>query len=63
MKLTIDEILNWFEIYLLQITEEEIRDEYLYPADGNKSRKLPNPKRMRELVLERIKQKRGNDGI
>lgn len=57
MKLKRSEILFWYNIYELQITEEEIVNGILNPKRGNPGR-LPSPEKMRKLVNEKIKQRR-----
>jgi hypothetical protein len=45
---------RYYQIYEYQAIEEEIRNEYICPAPPAKPRALPPPKRMAELVQERI---------
>ena len=47
------DIKPWYDIYVLQSTEEEIVYELSHDDKGNK-RELPSPQKIRELVLERI---------
>lgn len=54
MSKTRRELDLYVRIYERQAAEQQITDEYLYPADGKK-RQLPDAKKMRSLVDERIK--------
>lgn len=58
------DIKPWYDIYMLQSTEEEIVNELSYDDKGNK-RTLPSNERIRELVLKRIAEKKGEitDGV
>ena len=58
MSLKWSEIKKWYDIYLLQSTEEEVISDLSYDDKGRK-RTLPKPERIREIVLERIKEKKG----
>jgi len=57
MKLTFEGNLFWYNIYEVQVTEKEIVDEHLYPANG-KPRKVPEPEELKRLVDERIRNRR-----
>lgn len=57
MKLKRRDLWFWYNIYELQITEEEIAQEYLNPLSG-KPKKLPPPEKMRELVDARIAERK-----
>ena len=52
------DIKYWYDIYILQSTEEEVIQELSYDSKGNK-RTLPKPERIREIVNERIAEKKG----
>lgn len=58
MSLKWSDLKKWYEIYLLQSTEEEVINDLSYDDKGRK-RTLPKPERIREIVLERIKEKKG----
>ena len=57
MQLTDRELFFWYNIYELQVTEEEIANEHLYREDGKKGR-LPSTDVMRKLVEERIEKRK-----
>lgn len=62
MSLKWSDIKKWYDIYLLQSTEEEVINDLSYDDKGRK-KTLPRPERIREIVLERIKEKKGeSDG-
>ncbi len=52
------EMMWYYRRYERQAVEDEIRNEYLYPASG-KPKALPSPARMRELVEARIRKYHG----
>lgn len=52
------DIKPWYDIFILQSTEEEIVMELRYDDKGNK-RQLPSPEKLRKIVLQRIKDNRG----
>ena len=56
-RMTWPRVKFWYEIFILQTTEEEIISELSHDKKGN-TRKLPPPARIREKVLERIKDRR-----
>jgi len=45
----------WYDNYILQTIEENVFQELSYDKKGNKREQDPNPQRVREIVLERIK--------
>ena len=45
--------MHYFRIYERQKAEEAVRNEFEFPADG-KPKKMPPPKRFRQLVDDRI---------
>lgn len=51
------DIKPWYDIYILQSTEEEIVHELLFDKDGNK-RTLPHPNKIREKTLKRIEERK-----
>lgn len=51
------EILKWHDIYVLQSTEDEVINELKYDKNG-KVRSLPSPETIRELVDERIEERK-----
>lgn len=57
MKMTFKDVFFWYENYELQVTEEEVVSELSYDDKGNK-RTLPSPSVIREIVDERIKERR-----
>ena len=62
MTLTWRDLKKWYDIYLLQSTEEEVISDLSYDSKGNK-RTLPKPERIREIVMDRIREKKGeSDG-
>jgi hypothetical protein len=62
MNLKWSEIKKWYDIYLLQSTEEEVINDLSYDDKGRK-RTLPKPERIREIVMERIKEKKGESDV
>ena len=52
------DILPWHNIYILQATEENVIEELSYDKKGNK-KTLPRPEKIREIVLDRIKEMKG----
>ena len=63
MTLSWRDLKQWYDIYLLQSTEEEVISDLSYDSKGNK-RILPKPERIREIVMDRIREKKGeSDGI
>jgi hypothetical protein len=52
-KMTSRQIDRYHRIYEWQATEENITNEYLYP----KPRELPPPKKMAQLVEQRLREK------
>lgn len=56
------EIKKWYDIYILQSTEEEVINDLSYDKNGKK-RTLPKPEKIREIVLERIQEKKGETPI
>ena len=63
MTLSWRDLKQWYDIYLLQATEEEVINDLSYDSKGNK-RTLPKPERIREIVMDRIREKKGEpDGI
>ena len=61
MKMKWNEILFWYGIYELQVTEEEVIQELKYDKNG-KEKKLPPANTIRELVNERIEERKIKDG-
>lgn len=62
MRMTIRELLFWYDNYLLQSIEEEVTNEKRYDDKGN-IKKLPKPEVIRAEVLARIKKiKEGDNG-
>lgn len=55
MKMKWSEVLFWYDIYELQMTEEEVIEDLRYDEKGNK-KTLPSPKVIREMVLEKIEE-------
>jgi len=53
------EILFWYDIYEIQATEEEVVHDLGFDKNGKK-KKLPSYKRIREVVEEKIKERREN---
>lgn len=51
------DILFWYDIYELQATEEEVISERRYDKKG-KEIKLPSPSVIREIVNEKIQERR-----
>ena len=62
MTLSWRDLKQWYDIYLLQSTEEEVISDLSYDSKGNK-RTLPKPERIREIVMDRIKEKKGETEI
>jgi hypothetical protein len=60
--MTWPEVRGWYEIYILQTTEEEVISELSHDDKGNR-RTLPSAARIREITLERIKERKeaGNE--
>lgn len=56
-KMSWDEILKWYEVYELQKTEEEVVEERRYDNKG-RTRTLPSPETIREIVNERLEERR-----
>jgi len=56
-----NDVLFWYDIYELQVTEEEIVQELKYDKNG-KEKKLPPANTIRELVNERIEERKIKDG-
>lgn len=56
MKLTFKKILTWYDIYILQSTEEEVIEKLKYDKDG-KERTLPKPDRIRSMVIEKVRER------
>lgn len=57
------DIKPWYNIYLLQSMEEEIITELSFDKEGNR-KTLPNPGKIREMVLHRIEErKKQSEGI
>jgi|WetSurMetagenome_2_1015567.scaffolds.fasta_scaffold72096_3 hypothetical protein len=50
------DIKQWYDIYVLQYTEEEVVMDLSYDDKGRK-RELPGPERIREIVMERIRER------
>ena len=61
MKLTGIDLMFWYDIYVVQATEEEIANEIAEKAEGKKVR-LPSANKMRELVNQRIKERKNKNG-
>jgi len=55
------DILFWYDIYELQVTEEEVIQELKYDKNG-KEKKLPPANTIRKLVNERIEERKIKDG-
>lgn len=51
------DIKRWYDIYVLQSTEEEVIMDLSFDSKGNK-RELPSPARIREIVLSKIEERR-----
>lgn len=51
------EVLFWYDIYELQATEEEVVGE-LCIDDKGKKRSLPSPGTIREIVNEKIEERK-----
>ena len=60
MTLSWRDLKQWYDIYLLQATEEEVISDLSYDSKGNK-RTLPKPERIREIVMDRIREKKGEN--
>jgi hypothetical protein len=58
LTMTWPEIVTWFDIYELQSTEEEVISDLSYDKKTGKKKTLPHPKRIREIVLEKIKERK-----
>ena len=56
-KMTSRQIDRYYRIYEWQATEENITNEYLYPKPPAKPRELPQPKKMAQLVEQRLREK------
>ena len=59
-KMDYDEIKDWYDIYVLQSSEESTVEKLRYDKDG-KERNLPSTERIREVVIENIKQQYDNE--
>jgi hypothetical protein len=57
MNMTWEEIEKWYKIYILQSTEEEVIFELSHDKDGKKKR-LPDARKIREIVLNRIQEEK-----
>ena len=55
------QMLWYYARYERQAVEDEIRNEYLYPAPPAKPKALPVPARMAELVEARIRKYHGKE--
>jgi len=51
------DISFWYDIYILQATEEEVISELSSDDKGNK-KALPNHKKIREITLSRIEEQK-----
>lgn len=49
------QIIPWYDIFILQSTEENIVEELSTDKNGNR-KKLPKPEKIRERVIDRIKE-------
>ena len=58
MKMTWKEILFWYDIYELQVTEEEVIQELSYDEKTGKKKKLPSVNEIRNIVNKRIAERR-----
>ena len=56
-----NDVLFWYDIYELQVTEEEVNEELKYDSKGNK-KTLPSQSVIRQKVNERIEERKIKDG-
>ena len=57
LEMRFSKIKPWYDIFVLQSTEEEVIQELSMDEKGNR-RELPKPARIREIVLERIEDRK-----